>query len=94
LYDVSNTLGSTLYLVPRSPSLAQIGEAQAAVVEALAPMTEEIEINSVVAEKTPENTLQLNIGFTPILTDPDVPTIAADLAPEIDAISVTILPPD
>jgi hypothetical protein len=60
------------------------------VVEALQPMSDEIDIIDIKIEKTENNAMQVNVDFTPVLTDPDVPTINSDAAPEIDAISVTI----
>ena len=86
LYDETGTLGSNLHLVPRSPSLAQMQEARAAVIEALSPMSDEITVIDVTAEKTEENTLQVNVNFQPVLNDPDIPIYDT----EIDSISVTI----
>jgi hypothetical protein len=92
MYDVDGNLGSTLHLVPRISTPAQLEAAQGAVMEALEPMSDEINIISVDTVKTEDNTLQVSVNFEPVRTDPDVPTIDDTLLSEVDAISVTIKP--
>ena len=90
MYDEDDSLGSELHLVPRSPSLAQVEDAKAAVATALEPMSSEINVTSVLAEKTENNQLQVTVAFTHVLTDYDIPTIDANTAPDVDAVSVVI----
>jgi len=90
LYDETGQLGSTLHLIPRSPSVGQIQGAEAAVMEALAPMSDEINIISVDVEKTEDNKLQVNVNFTPVLSDPDVPIFDTTPDADVDAVSVTV----
>jgi len=58
--------------------------------EALMPMTDEIQIQSVdVTQDTLNMKIQVIVNFTPISTDPDIPTI--DTGEEsFDSISVTV----
>jgi hypothetical protein len=89
LYDTDGDLGSDLHLVPRSPSPAQQEMARAAITEALEPMRDEIVIRDIEITVTEQNQLQVNVVFSPISTDADVPTIDTS-SDDIDAISVTI----
>jgi len=90
MYDVDGTLGSTLHLVPRASSEIQLQNAQAAVMDALAPMSDEIDVQDVQVEKKPNNTLQVNVVFQPVTTDPDVPTIDSTRLAETDTTSVNV----
>lgn len=89
LYDIDGDLGSTLHLVPRSPSPAQMAEAREAVNTALEPMSDEITVDDVSFSFTDNDQLQINILFSPHATDPDVPTIDDSTEPGY-AISVTV----
>lgn len=89
LYDETGQLGSTLHLIPRSPSVGQLHAAEAAVMEALAPMSDEINIINVEVRKTEDNKLQIDVNFQPVLSDPDVP-IYETSSPDVDAVSVTL----
>lgn len=90
LYDETGQLGSTLHLIPRSPSAGQVQGAEAAVLEALAPMSDEINIISVDVMKTEDNKLQVDVNFTPVLSDPDVPIYDIPPDADVDAVSVTV----
>lgn len=90
LYDTDGDFGSQLHLVPRSPSPAQIEEARNAVNEALEPMRDEISIRDIVIGVTELNQLQVDVVFSAISTDPDVPTLDPSNDPQFDAITVTV----
>jgi hypothetical protein len=90
MYAGEDQLGSTLYQVPRNPSQAQEEDAYAAVTDALSPMSSEIDVQTIQLSKTDNNSLQVEIGFVPILTDPDVPTIDNAALPDSDSVSVAI----
>lgn len=88
LYDEDGDFGSNLHLVPRSPSPAHLDAAREAVTQALTPMGDEISVDDVSFEITDLNQLQVNVLFSPISVDPDVPTLDTD--DDSDTVSVTV----
>lgn len=87
LYDLDGDFGSTLYV--RAPGF-QPNAVKDAVMEALMPMTDEIQIQSVdVTQDTLNMKIQVIVNFTPISTDPDIPTINTG-EESFDSISVTV----
>jgi phage gp46-like protein len=91
LYDYDGDFGSDLYLVSRSPSLAQAGVARAAIMDALQPMADEIHIDDIDISVTDQNQLQASILFSTIKTDADNPVIDPSTDVDVDAISVDIV---
>jgi len=90
LYDETGQLGSNLHLIPRSPSVGQVQAVEAAVVEALTPMADEINVISVDVAKTEDNKLQVDVNFSPVLSDPDVPIYDTSTVADTDVVGVTI----
>lgn len=86
-----DSLGSTLHLTHNTPALGQPESVRGAISDALAPMSDEIQVTSIDVFKTEQNQLQAEILFHPVITEPDVPTVDdPSFPPDVDAISINI----